>query len=182
MRTSLDVYRSLKRYVALALPDSFEVRLEVEEGTFQRPYAVIIQPPGGTNMSGTAQATDNVKTFVINVFPDKQGSVEESLFAASEIEKLLANAFRTGIAGGRAARMPLYDYEGLPFTVGAGEDELLPHTFAKILDLSIDPRQSPSDELLFTVIAEVRIGWRADSRLPSAGEVATDVRITQEPT
>lgn len=58
-------------------------------------------------------------------------------------------------------------------------DRLAPD-YTRILDLSVDPKQSPDDQTLYTVLAEVRMGWRRGSLLPSNAEMADSVRISFE--
>ena len=173
MRTSIDVLRSLKRYSAIALGNEWEVRLLVEEGTFGRPTAQIGEATGQT-ITGPAHTMDVIQTFVINAFPEPGTTVMESLINASATEEALVQAFRVGIDKGRVARVPLYDYENVdassPSTARRDPD------YARILDLEISRTQSPSDEVLFTVSVEVRLGWRRNGRLPSQGRVAQEVR------
>lgn len=177
MRTSIDALRSLKRYVAVALGPDWEVRLQAEEGTFKRPQAIILEPPGGAQVTGSAHSSDLVQTFVVHIFPERGNTVMESLTGAADVEEIIFNAFRSGVGKGRVARMPLYDYEAVgpeePSDARRGTD------FAQVLALSVERKQSPSDELNYTVTTEVRLGWRRNAGLPSSGRVATEVRTTQ---
>lgn len=179
MRTSIDVLRSLKRYVSIALGDEWEVRLLVEEGTFQRPAAQVMEATGQT-LTGPSHTFEAVQTFMVHAFPRSRDTVMESLVEAGKCEDALVRAFRIGVDKGRAARIPLYDYEEVPHT--AGSTSRLDQDFARILDLEISRTQSPQDELLFTVSAEVRLGWRRDGRLPSVGRVAQEINLTQDVT
>jgi hypothetical protein len=52
--------------------------------------------------------------------------------------------------------------------------------YAKVLDLSVNAVQSPDDQTLYTVLAEVRMGWRSGSLLPSNAEMADSVHISFE--
>ena len=173
MRTSIDVLRSLKRYVAEALGEEWEVRLLVEEGTFGRPAAQVMEATGQT-ITGPSHTMDVIQTFMVHTFPVKGDTVMESLLAASEVEETMVRAFRIGVGEGRAARLPLYDYDSVPHD--AGSTSRNQPDYARILDLEISRTQSPQDELLFTVSVEVRLGWRRDGRLPSVGRVAQEIR------
>lgn len=175
MRTSIDILRSLKRYIAIALGPEWEVRLLSEEGTFGRPAAQIMEATGQT-ITGPSHASDLVQTFMVHVFPVPGDTVMESLLAASEAEEKLFQAFRWGIDKGRTARLPLYDYAATPLDEGSSTRRTA--DYARILDLELSRTQSPSDELLFTVSAEVRLGWRRGGRLPS-GKVAQRVNINE---
>lgn len=178
MRSSVDVLRSLKRYVAQALGSEWEVRLLVEEGTFGRPAAQIMEATGQT-ITGPSHSSDIVQTYMVHAFPEPGETVMESLLAASEVEEHLFEAFRIGIGEGKTARLPLYDYSATPATEGSTTRR---HPdYAQILDLEISRTQSPTDELLFTVSAEVRLGWRRNGRLLS-GRVAREVYLKQNAT
>jgi len=180
MRTSIDVMRSLKRYVALALGEAWEVRLLVEEGTFGRPAAQIMEATGQT-LTGPFHSVDAIQTFMVHAFPVERETVMESLLGAAEVEETLLRAFRMGgVDEGHAARLPLYDYDDV--ASHQGSSARTPKDYARILDLEISRTQSPEDELLFTVTAEVRLGWRRDGQLPSDGRVAREINLRQDVT
>lgn len=179
MRTSLDVLRSLKRYTSIGLGDDWEVRLLVEEGTFQRPAAQVMEATGQT-LSGPNHTFEAIQTFMVHAFPRSHDSVMESLIEAGKAEDQLVRLFRIGVGEGRAARVPLYDYDEIDHT--SGSTSRLRQDYARILDLEISRTQSPQDELLFTVSAEVRLGWRRDGRLPSVGRVAQEINLTHDVT
>jgi hypothetical protein len=179
MRTSIDTLRSLKRYTYEALGDSWEVRLLVEQGTFDRPGAQVLEA-SPQQITGPQNAMDIIQSFSIHAFPEPGVSVVDSLLKAGEAEDCLVRAFRMGIGEGHAGLVPLYDYEAVPHN--AGSTSRRAPDYARILDLSIRREQNPSDELLFTVAAEVRLGWRRNAALTSAGKVATDIIINLNPT
>lgn len=179
MRTSIDIMRSLKRYVAEALGDEWEVRLQGEQGTFRRPAAQVIVATG-QSITGPAQAMDMLQTFDIQVFPLPGETVMDSLINAGEAEDALVWAFRSGVGKGRAARLPIYDYAAVG---GAEGSTTRQHPdFAQIRELEIDRVQNPSDELLMSVSAKVRLGWRRGAALPSTGRVARGVTVNTEAT
>lgn len=175
MRTPTDVLRSLKRYVAIALPEEWEVRIDSEEGTFKRPSAVI-SAPQGAQMTGPARVTDYIQSFQIMCHPELGEKPMESLLNATNAEEDLFMAFRVGVDEGRAARVPIYDYDGVG--IDQASDSRNPQDFARVLDLSIAKPQSPIDERIYTVTAEVRLGWRANSALPSTGRDVQAVRTS----
>ena len=62
--------RSLKRYVAMALGDDWEIRLGREEGAFERPFARVWQVAGSTYpLTGGSWLSDVVQPFVISAYP-----------------------------------------------------------------------------------------------------------------
>lgn len=76
----------------------------------------------------------------------------------------------TGVAGGEG---PIPDN-----TLVRQYGDRLALDYTRVLDLSVDAVQSPDDETLYTVLAEVRMGWRRGSLLPSNAEMADSVRIS----
>ena len=172
MRTSVDILRSLKRYTAESLGDDWEVRLLVEEGTFKRPGAQVMEA-GGQQITRPAHTMEVIQSFTVHAFPVPGNSVTESLLAAAEAEEELVLAFRVGVNDGKAARLPIYDYDGVPHD--GGSTTRAHPDYARILDLDIRRQQSPSDELLFTIAVEVRLGWRRNAALTSQGRVARAV-------
>lgn len=52
--------------------------------------------------------------------------------------------------------------------------------YAKVNDLSVQTKQSPDDERLYTVLAEVRLGWRRGRLLPSNADKVKSVRVSFE--
>lgn len=179
MRTSLDVLRSLKRYVATSLGEEWEVRLLVEEGTFGRPAAQIMEATGQT-ITGPHHTMSVIQTFMVHTFPVPGATVMESLIAAGEVEDNLVRAFRIGVDRGRAGRVPLYNYDAVPHNEGSTSRN--PQDYARILDFEVSRTQSPQDELLFTVSAEVRLGWERDGQILSTGRVAQEIRTNQDVT
>jgi hypothetical protein len=179
MRTSIDILRSLKRYTAEALGDDWEVRLLSEEGTFSRPGAQVMEA-GGQATTGPSHTMEHTQSFSIHAFPEPGGTVTQSMIFAAEAEEQLLIAFRVGVGEGRAARLPIYDYTSVPHDAGSttrGHAD-----YARILDLEIRREQSPSDELLFSVAVEVRLGWRRNAALTSQGRVLQTINTTVEGT
>lgn len=176
MKTPIDVLRSLKRYTAQALPSDWEVRIDAEEGTFVRPSAIVTAVPSGAQMSGPVHATDYIQSFQVMCHPEIGGKPMDSLIIATNAAACLSAAFRQGVGDGRAWRVPLYDYEGVG--ADAASSARTPHDFARILDLNIANNQSQADERIYTVTAEVRLGWRGNSALPSTGREVSAIQTS----
>lgn len=175
MRTNLDALRSLKRYVALALPDPYEVVLAGDEASQSRPYASV-KATGPALITGPAHTVDVAQPFAVYAYPMPADTPADSLVVAARIEEALNTAFALGIDKGRRMRLPLYDFEGL------GMDERsevrTPHDFARIMSLSVNRVQTPDDERFFTVTAELRLAWRRGTPVrdtPLVREVRTDI-------
>lgn len=176
MRRSIDVLRSLKRYVSLALGEEWEVNLVESEGTFSRPAARVIAATP-QQVSGPRHRLDAIQTFSVNAFPVAGTTAEESLIAAAEVEETLLSSLRIGgVDEARAARIPLYDYDGTPWDEGSTTRR--EPDYARVLDLSVSRTASPADETLYTVSAEVRLGWSRDGAIPSGGRTVSDLRMT----
>lgn len=179
MRRSVDALRSLKRYIALCLGEDWEVRLAVEQGTFSRPGAQVLAATP-QQISGPKYVMDIIQTFSVHAFPRSGSTVQESLLLAAEAEDLLVEGLRIGVDEGKPARVPLYDYDGVAFNESSTTRNY--PDYARVLDFSVNRIQNPSDELLFTVTAEVRLGWRRNGLVASTGRTATEVRLNIDPT
>jgi len=123
MRTSVDALRSLKRYVASALGDDWEVRLSVDEGTFARPQALLQAAGSPVTLQGTQHTVDVQAPFVIYLYPESGSTHIESLISAGDAEELLFDAFHVGSGAARPLRVPFYDYAGKLGSVAAFDTE-----------------------------------------------------------
>jgi hypothetical protein len=178
MRTSYDVLRSLKRYGALVLGDTWEIHEAAEEGTTARPM-VLVRPTAGQQISGPFHTMEIIQPFALYAYPAAGETPYESLHAASEAEELLVTAFRIGgVGAGRPGRMPLYDFDASG--PDEGSDARQQPDYARVLDFSTERMQATEDDLLWTVVAEVRLGWLRSALL--ASEATTDqVRVEINP-
>jgi len=173
MRTSLDAIRSLKRYVAIALGDDYEVRLLTEQGTFKRPAAQVMDTTAN-DLTGPRHTIDNLQSFSVHVFPEPGESVQESLGLAAVVENTMTDAFRIGLAGGHACRIPLFDYEDVAWDEGT--DARSYPDYLRVRDCSVQRVQNPTEELLFTVTCDLRLAWRRVGE-PDQGGVTAE-RLT----
>lgn len=150
--------RSVKRYVAAALGDDWEVRLSREEGAFARPFCRVWQVAGTTYpLTGGRWLADLSQPFVIAAYPERRHTPDQALLAAQRVENTLYRAFRVGVGDGRPFRVPLVNYEGVP------EDqpgEWHPRAFMRLADLSTQPFPDPDDDKLWTVVCDIRLTWR----------------------
>lgn len=157
-----DVWRSVARYTSLALPD-FEVVMAVGEGEASRPYARVVPSTPVASSPHGARHVELIRGFAITAFPTSfPVTPTAALTEAERVAAKLREAFGAGIqseffhAGRRhPKRVPLYDYDGVPFGSPAVE-----HVgFARVLDLSVGALADPADENLYVVVADVRLGW-----------------------
>jgi hypothetical protein len=187
MRSSLDALRSLNRYVALTLGDEWEVRLSTEKGTFNRPYARVIQIP---SVQYIVESFHNVKmqsVYQVMMFPKIGQNADESqmlaLQAADQFWVAFASDFQL-VGRGRNSRIPLYDYSGIPMTgsdSGALESDRLYNDFMKLEQPpNITPYQDPADETLWSVMANITMSWTRSALLPSTAPTARAITVTYQ--
>jgi hypothetical protein len=157
-RSHIDALRSMKRYVAVALGDDWEVRLSREEGAFARPHARVWAVAGTTYpLTGGRWLADMIQPFVIAAYPERGRDPDDALMRAQKVENMLYRAFRVGVEDGRALRVPLYNY----YRVKKWDRGVwYPRAFMRVNDLSTQPFPDPDDNKLWTVVCDVRCAWR----------------------
>lgn len=157
-RTNTDALRSLKRYVAIALGEDYEVRLSREEGAFERPFARVWQVVGTSYPTTSGKwLADVVQPFVISAYPVRAETSDQALVAAQAVEESFFNAFRVGVGDGRPLRVPLVNYTGVASNrTGVWN----PPIYMRVADLSTQPFPDPADDKLWTVVCDVRLTWR----------------------
>jgi hypothetical protein len=181
MRSSEDALRSLKRYVAEALGGSWEVRLADEEGVFSRPFAMVWES-GPAPETSRGVLSEVAAPFTVHAYPataDAFGvpfGAEQAKGQALAALVLLRAAFLVGVGVGRPFRVPLWDYSavswGAPATargasaVGTGGGSV--HgDYMRVDDFSLNKVRDDVAEGLWTVVCQMRLGWRRPGRLPS---------------
>jgi hypothetical protein len=175
-RSHIDALRSLKRYVAVALGDDWEVRLSREEGAFARPFARVWQVAGTTYpLTGGRWLADMVQPFVIAAYPEPGRDPDQAMLFAQKVENDLYRAFRVGVENGRALRVPLYNYYRVKdWDAGTW----YPRAFMRVNDLSTQPFPDPDDNMLWTVVCDVRLAWRRVAETVSDTPVLKGVDIS----
>lgn len=189
MRRAADAVRSLKRYTAEVLGDSWEVRLTADaQATFARPMAAV-GPSSEELITGPAHVADVSLPCTIHCYPAKGDDPESALLDALDLGNTLFEGFRRGVGYGGPMRVPLWDYEGVGLYEPASErvntdtgtqDKSKHGDYMRVADLSINRVRDPSDPTLYTVVADVRLGWRRWGRLPSEVEMVDSVTIELE--
>jgi hypothetical protein len=175
-RTPQDALRSIKRYMAVALGDAWEVRLAREEGTFDRPFCRVWQAAGSTYpLTGGKWLADIVTPFVVAAYPVRQETSDAALLAAQVVEDTLYRAFRVGVGDGQPLRVPLVNYTG----VALDEPGVWhPRGFMRVSDLSTQPFPDPDDDKLYAVTCDVRMTWRRVAATIPVTPIVTAVPIT----
>ena len=173
-RSQSDALRSLKRYVAQALGDDWEVRLSREEGAFERPFVRVWQVAGTTYpLTGGRWLADIAQPFVISAYPLAGDTPDDALMNAQAVEDQLFRMFRVGVGGGRALRVPLCSYNG----VAMDEPGIWTPAFMRVNDLSTQPFPDPDDNTLWTVVCDVRLTWRRLAETIPESAVLTSVTV-----
>lgn len=161
MRSSNDAIRSIKLWLSFVLDEEWDVQLRRDEG-MDRPSAVIV-PVGPVLSSGSAYVRDLQRDFQAYLWPKgKDGDPGYGSVEAESLATLLERALSQGGHGGaRAMRIPVFDYDGVPWDQGL-PDGAERYDFLLIEDVQIDARQDPDDDDLYTVTLKLRARWRAD--------------------
>lgn len=157
MRTERDAERSIKRWVALALGDDWEVRLWTEVGTFALPYAKVTQAGEVTTTGGAVFVTQQA-AFSVVAWTLPAETVEQAQEQARDVEEALWHAFR---GGSTPLRVPLLDYDGK----GLDQPGEWPadHPVMRIEDFRMERRNDPDDDRRLTVECSFRANWRRAS-------------------
>lgn len=178
MRTPTDALRSLKRYVALALPE-FESAIVTDEGRFKRPFVHVQAADNANYPNGTTSRflTEVIQPYVIHAYSPKGPEEEDGLLSALEIEERLYQAFKVGIDGeGFSMRVPLYDYDGVGRYDGTGERFFA--DYMRVTDLSIGHISDPNDRALLTVAVDIRLSWMRTAGTLPGGPLVDAVNLT----
>lgn len=110
MRTPFDVHRSLKDYVYEMLGEPYEVRLADEDGTFERPFAMV-WPTGDQLTSGGRYHPDIIQPFQVTCYPAPAATPEESLALAARCEDALWRGFKLGVGLLAVPKAPLIELQ-----------------------------------------------------------------------
>lgn len=190
MRKPNDAWRSLKRYTALVLGNTWEVRLWGEEGKFHLPFAYVARVPGGTTTEGSAYHGGRVTaSFAIHCHPVPGNRVEESILVAGDVEHALNIGFRfQGVDLGRPMRVPLYDYDGIPLGAGSnirhalvdpGSDGVngVHGDYMRVASFGTNLLPDPEDDRRIAVVADIRLSWGVPGRLLSGPQAKSVLKV-----
>jgi hypothetical protein len=190
MRRSLDVVRSFKKYVALALP-AYEVRLSSEEGAWERPFArVAWTTPSVLTMHGARQV-ESRRTLQIVCWPLEAQTPDGAILAAEEVVETLTLAFAKGIhsasynnATGRAhpLRIPIYDYSDVDEVGAVTEDDRAATDFASLAEPpNVGDIPDPNTDLSRLIVADLRVRWMRNVAVPIDGSLVQTVPLSGNP-
>lgn len=178
-RSHQDALRSVKRYVAVALGENWEVRLSREEGAFARPFCRVWQVAGSTySLTGGRWLADISQPFVIAAYPQRGRDPDDALLKAQKVENVLYRAFRVGVEDGRALRVPLYNYYRVK---NWDRGEWYPRAFMRVSDLATQPFVDPDDDKLWSVICDIRLSWRRLGETRPPAPTLKHIRLRKHP-
>ena len=178
-RDAYSVMRSICRHVALGFEDLDwnDVRPAEREGAFDRPFA-LVERVGPSVFNGSAAIREVALAFVVSCYPRTDEDPDEALRFALECEDALTDTFQTNLRGhGDVERVPLYDYEGVPFdqtTEDRGYCDYL-----RVNAMGTNRIRDAEDQRLWTVTADLRVGYRRLGRVPYGGRTTTEVRVAE---
>lgn len=157
-RTPTDALRSLKRYVAVALGNAWEVRMAREEGAFERPFARVTPASAAIYPSlGVRFVADITQPFVVLAYPLAGDTPDEALLLAQEAENALFRAFLAGVEYGHPLRVPFFHYTGKDL----GEGGLwAPRDYMRASNVSTNLIADNENSRLYAVSCDVRLAWR----------------------
>lgn len=175
-RSLEDARRSLKRFMSIVLGDDWEVRLEPEEGSFERPICVV-RAVNAAVVSGPAHTTNYTRPFVLYLYPERFENVEQGQIRIDRLQQLILDAFLVGDQqnGAYPRRVPLYDYEGTDW--GEGTDYRDNREFMRLDDIQPHADRDPEDDLLWTVVFTLRLSWRRRGRVLPIGPALESVML-----
>lgn len=176
MRTENDAIRSVKRYLAEALGDEWEIRLWTDEGSFRPPLARVSESSPSVYTSHRV-ATDVVMALQVHCYAVPAPSTSAAMLAARDVKQLLVRAFELGVGLAWPRRIPLYDYDGVPETAGSNARNT--YDFLRVRDLSINTVQDGNDPNVVVVVADLRIAWSQQTTIDPGYQTVESLRVEE---
>lgn len=189
MRTSEDVLRSVKKYVAELVLPAYEVRLTSEEGAWERPFVrVAWSTPMGLRTLGKTQVECR-RTLNLVVWPLEDAAPDVAKITAEGVVERMTVAFAMGLhtpsyraSSNRAhpRRIPIYDYAGIAAnklaTVRAATD------FASIVEEpDVGDIEDPNTENSRLIVVNLRLRWTRSVGVATPGAAVVGVKTKKSP-
>lgn len=176
MRITDDALRSIRRYLEVGLGDEWEVRVGKEEGAFAYPFARVVAS-GPETVAGTATIQTVTLPVTVYLYETPVEIQQEADLNARLLKEKLHRVVCMGDAiDGAPWRIPLYDYDGV--AAGGSSNARNASDYLSVVDYSSNVLQSPEDERLLWVAADVRVTWRRVGRVESTPTLVQDVVTT----
>lgn len=171
-----DIHRSVRRYIATALGNTWRIRGEREViKDDERPAAVVEfstpvgQGPGHRDRRTIPQGdVSRAATFAVTAYPALFDTAREGRHEADRIADLLDQTIGQGLVDddsgelvniGHPLAVPVYDYAGVPLTGAGRGGPADPYGWAMVETHSVHPIQDPLDEKRWTVAMSLRLSW-----------------------
>lgn len=179
-RTEISALRSMKRAIGRTLPAPWDVQLRRAEPN-KRPLCVV-RFLGPTTSTGSAYVREFEKLCEIFAYPEGvEGDATRSELEARRISDTLLRALDTGNAnaGTKALRVPFFDYSAVADDAVL-PDNAAPFDYLVLSQVTVEVRNDPDADDLFTVMLNMRINWRADGDVSRFdGQTWQDIQIPQ---
>ncbi|MET0604406.1 MAG: hypothetical protein ABW167_20640 [Baekduia sp.] len=190
MRKSIDVLRSVKKYIAEDVLPDYEVRLSSEEGAWERPFCRVAWSTSGNQRAIGKLQLELRRTLSIVVWPVESATADEGKLVAEAVVEALTLAFSMGLhtdsyrsASNRAhpRRIPVWDYDGVPLTAAVAENARATTDFATVIDDpeigDIDDPNTPKSRV---VTGDIRLRWTRSVAVAAEGEVVVGVPLESQ--
>lgn len=182
-RTSLDLMRSVQRYVASVLASPWDVRLAIENEEPQRPYALITKNGPALPVGAFGAHTFRLQQAItVHLYAAEATSREEAELTAAGLEETLFALFKTtGAAPAtRGDVVPLWDFVN---DHTAGENPPRAYCdYATVTRYSSRSLPDPMNPRRMTTIADLALSWfRAGSTAPAGETAVKELRVTPLP-
>lgn len=177
-RTLEDALRSLARFVWVGLGEEWEVRLFADQGTFQVPFARVVST-GPTALDASAYHGSVTAPVAVWCYLGAEETDEGAELAGMRLRERVEALFAWGGEAnqGYPMRVPLFDYEGVPYPgVGVRRGE---RDFLRVSGLSVMRQADPDDGRFVIVVAEMSLRWTRASELASDRIAGTPVELVQ---
>jgi len=176
MRTENDAIRSVKRYLAIALGDEWEVRMWTDEGSFKPPLARVAEASPALYDSMRVQ-TNIIQALQVHCFSAPAESTTAAMIQAREVKQLLVTAIEVGVDLARPRRIPLYDYDGIAESEPSTKRSY--YDFLRVLDLSLNVVQDSDDPNVVVVVADLRIAWSQATTVAPETVTVNSLRVQE---
>lgn len=175
MRTENDVMRSVKRYMAIVLGPTWEVRMWTDEGSFQTPLARVAASAPATYTSRRI-LTDIVLPIQVHCYLPDVDTVSAGLSAALACREQIIQGIEIGVDLGWPRRIPLYDYDGVDDAHGSEARNT--YDFIRVIDLSVNSIPDTDEPTDVVVVADMRLGWGRGTTVNPDAETVESVRVS----
>jgi hypothetical protein len=158
---SVDVLRSLSRWIGGILPATYDVQ-PVRVETAERPSAIVRavapMPTGGRS----AYVREWQRDYEVFIYPPGvEGDAFASLIEAEQLATSLMQVIEYGGAGSYTMRLPTFNYSDIPLSEGQLPGAK-PFDHLPMSNVSVDVRVDPEDDTLYTLVLDLRVSWSRD--------------------